>query len=346
MGHGRYKKVAVVSRYKENKKFWYQTVRDRFGYKMMLYNKFSGRNLLPNVGREGHTYMTYIIDHYDDLPEEVLFTQYNPKDHFSTQSIFGINNLTTNWDRFLNAKLYDFIGIRPTDFDYEVRHRNIDWIEYCKILFPTFNEQDINRLIFYGSNINGVFRASRNAILRRPKSFYMHCLDLLSTDIDPDSGYFFERMWKFIFARYGCMDTKYNHLVNQLFLFGGNQFTTHNYSAGVVSKKSWKQNNYGHIYLHESGCLLYNTDRLSLYAHPNETYWLIENDKLMIFDAEGGLRHTFPLTISLDKNNKELIYGDYWDIDGTEYPNAHWIKPKMFQDRFNLSNFDKADPTT
>ena len=33
---------------------------------------------VPNTGREGGTYLDFIIDNYEDLPEEVWFTQGNP----------------------------------------------------------------------------------------------------------------------------------------------------------------------------------------------------------------------------------------------------------------------------
>lgn len=337
-----YKKLAVISKYKETEKFWYKTVKEH-GYKMMLFNKYQGRNLLPNVGREGHTYLYFIVNNYYNLPDEILFSQYNPKDHFRAMSIFETKERNVNWNRFLNGKLYDFIGIRPTDFDYEVRKRNIDWIDYCKIIFPEFTQKDINQLIFCGSNLNGVFRVSKKAILRRSKQFYEKCLDLLSHEADPDSGYFFERIWKYIFVRYGCIDNNYRFLENQLLLFGTDKFNTINSSGGVNSSKAWKQNAYGHIFLHESGCLLYNTNRISLYAHPNETYWLIEDGKLFIFDAEGSIRHQFLLKNILANN---LVVGDFFDTNGKRHKKSHWLKPSMFQSRFSFENLDKADPIT
>lgn len=36
---------------------------------------------LPNVGRESHTYLTYIIENYYNLPDYVTFLQANPFDH-------------------------------------------------------------------------------------------------------------------------------------------------------------------------------------------------------------------------------------------------------------------------
>lgn len=35
----------------------------------------------PNLGREGHTYLSYIIDNYNNLPEYIWFSQADPYDH-------------------------------------------------------------------------------------------------------------------------------------------------------------------------------------------------------------------------------------------------------------------------
>ena len=39
------------------------------------------QKVLPNVGREAHTYLTYILEYYDNLPDVVFFTQGKITDH-------------------------------------------------------------------------------------------------------------------------------------------------------------------------------------------------------------------------------------------------------------------------
>jgi hypothetical protein len=46
---------------------------------------------LPNVGREGHTYLHHIIDKYDILSEQIIFTQADPFVHNPT-ILYGIDN--------------------------------------------------------------------------------------------------------------------------------------------------------------------------------------------------------------------------------------------------------------
>jgi len=71
--------VLVVARYTENLD-WLQHV----SIPTVIYNKgpyLPNSHVLPNVGREAHTYLSFIIDHYDNLPDKVFFTQGDPFPH-------------------------------------------------------------------------------------------------------------------------------------------------------------------------------------------------------------------------------------------------------------------------
>jgi hypothetical protein len=329
------KKIAILSRYKEQNSLW-KSILEQFGYKIIVFNKFEGDNLIPNIGREGHTYLYYIVNNYKKLPYEILFSQYDPIDHFKENTVWESKNYHTNIKKFLTGFLYDFIGIRPTDFDYVVRDRPINWIEYCKKIFDKFEENDINRLISCGANLNGVFRVSRRSILKRPLSFYQNCLDLLSNDIDPDEGYFFERIWKYIFTNYGCNNNAYNIFVDNYFLFGmdygiDDRWTrksnpiSSNFSGNIISDRKWKNNSYGHIFLHNSGLIMSNYKNTSLYSSPNEVYWSINDDhRLRFHNAMGSITSIFDL-----QNYSYPLYGYFYEASKKK-SNFHFLKPKMF----------------
>jgi hypothetical protein len=79
----KYDLVFVIARYKENV-LWLKNM----SYKYVLYNKGPKdipENMayinLPNVGREAHTYLTYIVDNYNNLPDYVGFLQGEPFVH-------------------------------------------------------------------------------------------------------------------------------------------------------------------------------------------------------------------------------------------------------------------------
>ena len=77
----------VVARYNENIE-WLNSVMNN----CIIYNKgdklgLSNEIILENVGREAETYLHYIIENYQKLPDIVIFTQGNISDHR------GINNI-------------------------------------------------------------------------------------------------------------------------------------------------------------------------------------------------------------------------------------------------------------
>ena len=90
--------TIIISRFNENIDWTYTL------HKALIYNK--GDNdinshfpviSIPNIGREGHTYLYYIIEHYNSLPDYMIFSQANPFEH-SPDFITLVND---------NYKLFD-----------------------------------------------------------------------------------------------------------------------------------------------------------------------------------------------------------------------------------------------
>jgi hypothetical protein len=73
--------ALVVSKYNENVD-WLRAFEPA---NVMLYDKSANPIGIPrpNVGRESETYLYYILTHYDELPEYIVFLQGNPFDHMS-----------------------------------------------------------------------------------------------------------------------------------------------------------------------------------------------------------------------------------------------------------------------
>jgi hypothetical protein len=84
--------VIIIARYDENLKWVFDVLKHKWIEKIIIYNK--GFTEIPefeddrvvvinkkNIGREGETYLDYIIQNYDELPENLWFTQGNPFVH-------------------------------------------------------------------------------------------------------------------------------------------------------------------------------------------------------------------------------------------------------------------------
>jgi len=63
--------MLVIAKYKED-------ISWSNGLDRKVYDKSNG---IPNIGRESETYIRYILEHYDNLPNVISFCQGNPFDH-------------------------------------------------------------------------------------------------------------------------------------------------------------------------------------------------------------------------------------------------------------------------
>lgn len=85
------KNQIVIARYNEDLEWLPELLRNQWIESVVVYNKGAHLELpkddrivirkVPNVGREGGTYLDHIIDNYEDLPEKTWFTQGNPLEH-------------------------------------------------------------------------------------------------------------------------------------------------------------------------------------------------------------------------------------------------------------------------
>lgn len=322
------KKLAVLSRYKESNTFWAEYLK-KIGYGILIFNKFAGDNLLPNVGRESHTFMYYIVNNYDSLPDEILFSQFDPMDHFRT-SCSNVYNHPRGYsgmahtDYFLYSHLYDFIGIRPTDYEKRIRQRHIDWYKFYNNLFGQCNYEFLTKVLAAGCTLNGIFRTTKYAILNNHINLYKKAINLLEYSVDPYEGYCFERIWKFLLTKYGYIDNdKYNIFKNRIFLFGTPPHKT------TGRHQDTKNGAYGHIKLSEDGTI--TTNKVSYYSNYNESFWKISNDHLYLFSADGCLTSKYDLSKHDISNIDNIIFeGNFYTHEGIS-DRHFWLKPILFK---------------
>lgn len=188
---------VVVAKYDEDIS-WTKKYRN-----VKVYDKLRGD--LPNIGRESHTYLTYIVENYHRLPEVVFFTQGCISDH--------------------DYEDFDFINLGENKFSQNLTELNRNYFFYCQKLgwnddhiyfyrndfmtprdelgfrnwFKTYvdNEVDLELgIIFWQS---AIFSVRRECILSRPRSYYQKLLDYIPKTNNPEVGHYFERSWFYIF---------------------------------------------------------------------------------------------------------------------------------------------------
>lgn len=149
---------------------------------------------MPNVGREGHTYYKYIVDHYDDLPEYLLCLQAHPFDH-SPNILLKIQS----WLNAAPGQLPDYATVSEKVLPCNLLRcpyaGPLPMIPIYEMLFgqrPTFTD------FTFGAGAQ--FIVSRRRILQRPRSFYEKIVRLLEYSPDPTEGHVIERFHGFVFG--------------------------------------------------------------------------------------------------------------------------------------------------
>jgi hypothetical protein len=196
--------VLVISRYNEDIS-WCIDYKHTIIYNKGLYETIPSTLQsyvinVPNIGREAHTYLLYIIEHYDNLPDVIVFSQGMYTDHMSKElfnELFNIDinsyskNLTNAsvWGNYGNIYKFNISNwkgkITPT-----LRCENYgQWYE--RIFKTKFDDTHIH--MYAGA----IFSVGSNIIRKYSKEFYINLLNEseLSLDSAPEAAHFMERTW-------------------------------------------------------------------------------------------------------------------------------------------------------
>lgn len=186
----------VVARYKEDLSW----LRPEYYANTVVYNKGPDVELppsvrqhrLPNIGLESHTYLQYIIDHYDRLPPWVVFTQGNPTPHVDFPTFW--NDLVKQQRSEPNKSSWSY----EQNFNI-VRHNNAQLDPYGAPLKSFWQRYvgappPMQMKVYWGA----IFGVRREAILARPKAYYENLIQCVMTP-NPEAAHFLERSWYYIF---------------------------------------------------------------------------------------------------------------------------------------------------
>jgi len=199
--------LFVISRYKEDIT-WSKDL------KKVIYDKskipVEGSVRLLNVGREGDTYIRYIINNYDKLEEYTVFLQGNPFDHIFINGI-NYNNIVPrpviDYHNFQKSEEHITPFYRHFDEDYSFYYTGLHLNEYFQLMFI-----DTTPDKYFVSN--GQFIVHKKLIQRYPVQFYIKLLYMLNngniTNINkvhndnifhPNkiNAWILERLWFYIF---------------------------------------------------------------------------------------------------------------------------------------------------
>jgi hypothetical protein len=151
-----------------------------------------------NIGREAHTYLKYIIDNYDALPDFIFFTQGSPFDHIKSPIncyVHPTEIAVGNWiiDETRTYYLHNMHIYFWSNSQLEQNPLTFDkW--FMKYIEPLVNPSMSPMAISYGAT----FTIHREQILSRSKEFYQTLIEQLTTN-NTETAHFLERAWYYIF---------------------------------------------------------------------------------------------------------------------------------------------------
>lgn len=162
----------------------------------------AGAIVLPNVGREAHTYLHHLVSRYDSLSEYTIFCQGKPFDHA--------------YDFHHRLRTLASTPLLPIDFQW-IGHIIDTDDKNGQRLFTTWSKNEDGRGLalasfhqllfgtdgpaFYPFVLGGQFGIHRTIVQLQPRSFYEHAL-ALSVSF-PDAAHCFERTWDRVFGQVG-----------------------------------------------------------------------------------------------------------------------------------------------
>jgi hypothetical protein len=181
----------------------------------IIYNKGTPLNIknevcLDNVGRESDTYLHYIINNYNNLPDVIVFTQGLISDHIAGGDVdwlLDIKNEALFYSKSQNYMVHNDIGkninwdkewnLRKGEYYLKDNYKNnmprkfIDWYkEYIGPTYPT-------PMKIY---VAALFAVKKELILANQLEYYKHLRLQVNHHVNPSEGHFLERSWYYIFS--------------------------------------------------------------------------------------------------------------------------------------------------
>ena len=191
----------VIARYNESLDWLDTCLTPQQRRSVWIYNKgpdsvSSQIKTLPNVGREAHTYLTYIIENYDNLPDRVYFLQGDPFPHLELSPTYEV---VQGWLRCWHSQVTAFgysINVIHSSITRNFREPDKD---QCSLNFGDWMEAHVapfrSPIRWY---MGACFGVSGAIIKNRSKDYYINLLKEFQT-LDPETAYYIERLWVYVF---------------------------------------------------------------------------------------------------------------------------------------------------
>ena len=166
--------------------------------------KFKQREILPNVGRESHTYLYHIITNYHCLADVTLFLQGEVRSHMRwnrdvlNNFIKGAKEKGVHTQHLFTrggwGRIHHFGKLEKMIKNGEIAVTNMTIGEFWEHLYGSPHPKTIP------VSYNALFSVSRERILNKTLGFYKNAISFVDHHPNPEEGHYFERLWAGIFT--------------------------------------------------------------------------------------------------------------------------------------------------
>lgn len=168
---------------------------------------------LPNIGREGHTFLHHIVSHYETLATVTLFVQGRIDDHVDLSLTemkqraldTAVGQVTTY--PFRELELFDhWDGIPWEEYPCWKRWSSMDSQEMKETplqLFQKYITESDRVPVAVGFAPGAIFAVRKETIQSHSKTYYQRILDTFflgdMAHVNPETGHYMERFWLAMF---------------------------------------------------------------------------------------------------------------------------------------------------
>ena len=151
---------------------------------------------MPNVGREGHTYLTHIVKNYNNLNDYTVFLQGDPFPHSGNLSL----NLSKIHDSISKGEkiTFKFLSEWLPECEFSGCKHHWEPLPLKESYKRIFGSEPPTEKFTFGAGAQ--FIVSKETIHKRPLAFYKNIISFLDYSVNPMEGYIIERFWGFIFS--------------------------------------------------------------------------------------------------------------------------------------------------
>eukprot|EP00891_Asterochloris_glomerata_P008461 jgi/Astpho2/8461/Aster-07646 len=152
---------------------------------------------LPNVGREAHSHLWHIVQHYHNLADHTMFLPGSPDGQM--EHLLSLGQVIPDFQLWKRDNFMELLeNWRDHDFWCPTHAIPPDSMMFRQKGWQGSNYENNNTIYQVQPTVTG---SAGHLVYRNSRGFYEHLLSLMSDHPNPEDGFFMERAWATVFEQ-------------------------------------------------------------------------------------------------------------------------------------------------